>query len=174
MVTSENTTATKLAALRRKQMPTPTVAISTPATAGPIGPGGVDHRRVQAHGVADLVRSDHLEHEGLASGVLEAVVQPEHDSENEDSPVPHGTRDREQSENEGLYAHRRLQHDHEPALVDTICDDASVGTETAEPASVCSATARPRSVAEWVRTYTSHDCATDCIHVPTIEIAWPM
>ncbi len=36
IVVSENTTATKLAALARKHTPSPTVAIRIPATAGPI------------------------------------------------------------------------------------------------------------------------------------------
>ena len=39
---------------------------------------------------------------------------------------------------------------------------------------VCSATAHPTSVAEPVSLKISHDCATDCIHVPVSEIACPV
>ncbi len=31
----------------------------------------------------------------------------------------------------------------------------------------------PSHSGSWVRTRTSHDCATCCIHVPASEIAWP-
>jgi hypothetical protein len=29
-------------------------------------------------------------------------------------------------------------------------------------------------VLEWVKVSTSHDCAVICIHVPTIDIDWPV
>jgi hypothetical protein len=32
---------------------------------------------------------------------------------------------------------------------------------------------RPSSIVEPVSEYTSHDCATDCIHVPISEMSWP-
>ena len=38
---------------------------------------------------------------------------------------------------------------------------------------VCRATTKPSAVAECVRVNTSHDWATDCIHVPMSEVDWP-
>ena len=81
MVVSEATTATKLSPLMTKHHPVPTVAIRSPATAGPDGPCRVDQGRVEAHRIAQVLRSHHLQDERLTRGVLEAVVESEDDGQ---------------------------------------------------------------------------------------------
>ena len=84
----------------------PTVAMSSPRDRGPDGPGRVDHRRVEADRVPNLIGPDHLADERLPRGILEAVVQPEDDRENADLPEHDRVGDHEQTERECLDAHQ--------------------------------------------------------------------
>src|ERR1019366_9437325 len=90
---------------------------------------GIDHRRVEAHGIANLARTHHLANERLARRILEAIVEAEHDREHADLPEQHHVEHHEETEDQRLRRHQRLQHDHQPSLVDTIGDDAAVGPE---------------------------------------------
>jgi hypothetical protein len=49
--------------------------------AGTDGSGHVIHGGIQADGVAQVIRSDHLENEGLARGVFKGVVESQHDGQ---------------------------------------------------------------------------------------------
>ena len=120
-----------------------------------------------------MVGPDHLQHEGLPGGVLEGVVDAQQRGQDADLPDRTVPVTVSKAEHEGLDAHRALQDDHEPALVDPVGDDAAVGAEE-QHGRVCSATTRPSAVLECVRVRTSQDWAVICIQVPIREIDWPL
>ncbi len=95
----------------------------------PHGAGDVDCDRIEADGVADRPRSDHLEDERLAGRILERVVDAERKGEHRDLPDVHGAGDREDAEDQRLYAHRALEGDHQAPLVSAVRDDPAVGGE---------------------------------------------
>ncbi len=76
-----------------------------------------------------MVRPDHLHHERLAGRVLERVIEPEQKREGADLPDADLARDGQQSEDQGLDAHRALKPDHHPALVHAIGDHAAIGRQ---------------------------------------------
>ena len=58
--------------------------------AGPTARAGIHHRRVQTRRhFAAGVAPDHLEDKGLAGGILESVVETEHDREDAHLPKAH-------------------------------------------------------------------------------------
>ena len=116
---------------------------------------------------------DHLENEGLAGRILEGVVQAEHDREDAHLPETHHMGDRQHAQHQRLDSHERLQHDHQLPLVDAVGDDAGVRPEEEHGQGLQGDARRRAPCAECVRVNTSHDWATDCIHVPTREMDWP-
>ena len=108
-VASEATTGMKLAALTRKQTPSPTVAISTPATAGPMTRATLTSTELRLTALRRTLGADHLEHERLARGVLEGVVETEQGRQRTDLPKADGAGDCEHAEDERLHAHGNLQ-----------------------------------------------------------------
>lgn len=119
----------KLAALTRKHTPQPANADDDAGDRRADGTGNVDQHRIEADGVAQVRGADDLKDEGLSRGILEATDQAEQECERVDLPKFHGMRHREDAEAEGKDPHRRLQDDHEFALVDAVGDDAPVGSE---------------------------------------------
>ena len=78
ITSSEVTTAPKLAALARKQTPTPTVAIRTPPMAGPTARAAFTVTEFRVMALRKFVLADHLAHERLPGRVLEGVVEAEY------------------------------------------------------------------------------------------------
>ena len=92
---ASQTTATKLAALNRKQTPDADRRDEDAADRRADDAGEVHHRRVEAHRVAQAVAPDHLEHERLPRGVLEGVVEAEERGQHADLPEPDLAGDRQ-------------------------------------------------------------------------------
>ena len=63
------------------------------------------------------------------AGFSNALLSPSMKREHADLPQSHRVRHREQTENQRLDAHHRLQRDHHLALVDAVGDDAAVRSE---------------------------------------------
>jgi hypothetical protein len=100
-----------------------------PATAGPTDARDVDEHRVEADGVAQVLGADQLEHERLARGFSNALLRP---SSAASTPISHRRTDPvtvSSPSDQRLHAHRALQRDHQPALVDAVGDHAAVGAE---------------------------------------------
>ena len=72
-----------------------------------------------------------------------------------------------------LHAHRGLQGDHQPALVDAVGDHAAVGAEQQHRQRLQGDDHAERRWPSRVSVSTSHDCAAICIQVPISETDWP-
>ncbi len=96
---------------------------------GPDQPGGLEVGGVEADGVAQLVRADHLGDEGLPGRVVEDGDQAEDEGDQVDVPDLHMAAQREHGEGEAGEAHRGLGDQQQRALGEAVGDDAAVEPE---------------------------------------------
>ena len=87
-------------------------------------PGRVEHDRVEGDGVRQVLGADHLQHEGLADGVVDRRHQSEAGGQHVDLPELDGVGGDEHAEDEGGDGRRELGDEQHPALLEPVHQDA--------------------------------------------------
>jgi hypothetical protein len=171
-VASDATTATKLPALTRKQVPAPTPAIMRPAMAGPIIRAVLKSTELRLTAFRRCSGPTISSMNDCRDGFSNALFRP---SRAASTPISHSlaipvtvSRPRISAWTPIALCSAIIRRRLSTRSATTPPYGASINTGI-----VCSATISPRSVLEWVRLRTSHDWPVICIQVPISEIAWP-
>ncbi len=169
---SDATTATKLAALQRKQTPVPTVAIRMPATAGPIARATLTSTELRLTALRRCSGPTISSMNDWRAGFSNALLRP---SKAASTAISH-TRtlpDTVRTPSTSACTPIRLCRQTISRRLSTRSAITPPYGASRSTGSVCAATMRPRAVLECVSVSTSQDCAVICIHVPTSEIDCP-
>ena len=158
--------------LSAKQGSTPTVAIITPASAGPTTRAEWNDHAVEADRVDDPVWADHLDREALAGRVVDGVDGAAREDEHEDHPGGRPCRRGDGEEREGGERHQRLGDDQQATLGEAIGEQPPQAPKRRigrNWSAVVMPTATPLPVSARI----SQISATVCIQLPDSETSWP-
>ena len=134
---------------------------------------GVERRRVEGDGVAEVLPTDHLGHERLTRRRLEGAADAEDEREDVHVPGRDDAGDRETAQHGGRDGHQHLHDAQHRALGEAVGQHAADGREQQRRKQLerdRDASAEPLPVS----TSTSHAWAVVCIQVPVLEISEPM
>ena len=128
-MTREVTTATKLKALSTKHQPVPTVAMSTPAIAGPTARAAFTMVELRLTALRRSAGPTISRTKAWREGFSKQLLSPRTTARMQTIEERHVVGQREGAEHRRLDAHGRLKHHHQAPLVDPVGDHTRVGTQ---------------------------------------------
>ncbi len=137
-------------------------------------PSQLEHARVDADRVAQVLVADDLGDEDLACGVVDDGDHADEERDHPDVPRLHDPGQGEHGEHERQHRERALREHHERALREAVDDDPAEQPKNSIGAN-WHATVMPTCATEPVSCRTSQSCAMRCIHpavIATRFVAW--